>query len=192
MTAEIAVMNREAIALATDSAVTSSLTPVTKTSPSANKLFSLSNNHPVGIMVYGNAMFMGIPWESIIKEYRKNVPERGFDTVREYANDFVSVLNCNSIRFPDGFEADYIEAFVVTFLLDLRNQIIRRFEFALREGKTANARLMSDIINEVVSGLNEHIQQSDKILPLKYGKEMHARYLGGINDRIKEIFCDSN
>ena len=188
MTAEIAVMNGEAVALATDSAVTSSVTPVTKTSPSANKLFSLSNNHPVGIMVYGNAMFMGIPWEAIIKEYRKDLPERGFDTVREYANDFVSSLNCKSIRFPDGFEAEYIEAFVVTFLLNLRNQIVRRSEFALREGKTASARLMSDIINEVISGWNEYIQQCDKILPLKYGKEIHTRYLSGIEDSIKDIF----
>jgi hypothetical protein len=67
MTSEIIVLNHEGIAMATDSAVTSSLGDIDKISSSANKLFSLSNKHPVGIMVYGNSLLMGIPWETIIK-----------------------------------------------------------------------------------------------------------------------------
>jgi hypothetical protein len=77
MTAEIAIMNKEAVALATDSAVTKEQ----KIFTSANKLFSLSKYYPVGIMVYGNASFMDIPWESIIKIYRKTLGEKKFDTL---------------------------------------------------------------------------------------------------------------
>ena len=43
----------------------------------ANKLFALSKHHPVGIAVYGTATFNGyIPWEIIIKEYRKTLKEK--------------------------------------------------------------------------------------------------------------------
>ncbi len=53
MTAEIAIMNKEAIALASDSAVTSIQENGQKIFTSANKLFSLSKYHPVGIMIFG-------------------------------------------------------------------------------------------------------------------------------------------
>ena len=51
VTAEIAVMNKEAVALAADSAVTM---PSGKVFFSANKLFALSRNEPVAAMIYGN------------------------------------------------------------------------------------------------------------------------------------------
>ena len=81
MTAEIAIMNKEAIALAADSAVTMTVESGQKIFTSANKLFALSKYHPVGIMVYGNAVFMGIPWENIIKTYRSRVGKKKFSTL---------------------------------------------------------------------------------------------------------------
>jgi len=69
MTAEIGILNTTGVALAADSAVTIGSSKVFN---SADKLFSLSKHHPVGIMIYGNASFMGVPWETIIKIYRRN------------------------------------------------------------------------------------------------------------------------
>ena len=63
MTAEIVIMNREAVALASDSAVTSISGSGSKIFTSANKLFSLSRYNPVGVMIHGNATLMGVPWE---------------------------------------------------------------------------------------------------------------------------------
>lgn len=67
MTAEIAVLNKTGVALAADSAVTIGTTGAQKVYNSANKLFTLSKYQPVGIMIYGGASFMGIPWENLIK-----------------------------------------------------------------------------------------------------------------------------
>ncbi len=66
MTAEITVMNKSAVALAADSAVTLGPPGNGKIYDTVNKVFSLSKFHPVGIMIYGNAEFMRIPWETII------------------------------------------------------------------------------------------------------------------------------
>jgi len=69
MTAEIGIISRTGVALATDSAVSISLgdNNIQKIFNSADKLFSLSKYQPVGIMVYGSATLMGIPWETLIK-----------------------------------------------------------------------------------------------------------------------------
>ena len=68
MTAIVAVLNKNGIGIAADSAVTIGNTH--KVINSANKVFMLSKYHPVGIATYGNSQFMGIPWELIIKNYR--------------------------------------------------------------------------------------------------------------------------
>ncbi len=69
MTAEVCVMNRLGIALASDSAVT--IGQEDKIYTSADKLFLLAENAPVGAMIYGGADFLDVPWETIIKTYRK-------------------------------------------------------------------------------------------------------------------------
>lgn len=70
MTAEICILNRIGVALAADSAVT--IGPEAhKIWTSADKLFHLSHSAPIGLMVYNNANFLGVPWETIVKEYRK-------------------------------------------------------------------------------------------------------------------------
>jgi len=90
MTAEIAILNKSAVALAADSTVT--IGSETKTYNTVNKLFTLSKLHPVGVMVYGDADFMDVPWESLIKQYRKHLGEAAFDYVRDYAFNFLHWL----------------------------------------------------------------------------------------------------
>jgi len=70
MTAEIVLMNKNAIAMAADSAGTIETAGSFKTFPSMNKLFALSYEHSIGIMVYNSSFFMGLPWETIMHEFR--------------------------------------------------------------------------------------------------------------------------
>ena len=67
-------MNREAVALAADSAETVGR----KVFRSAEKLFSLSRS--VGIMTYGSSTLAGVPWETIIKRYRDE-PNMTYETL---------------------------------------------------------------------------------------------------------------
>ena len=73
MTAVVGILNKQAVAIAADSAVTISGSNGRKIFNQANKVFTLSKFHPVGIMIYNSASFMGTPWETIIKIYRKNL-----------------------------------------------------------------------------------------------------------------------
>lgn len=99
MTAIVGVLNKHAIAVAADSAET--VGEGLKIYDKANKIFTLSKHHPIGIAVYNNADFNSIiPWEIIIKMYRRQLEDRPLDTVEEYAADF--------FRFLADFQSSYI------------------------------------------------------------------------------------
>ena len=109
MTAEIAILNKSAVALATDSAVTFSIGGEQQVFQTVNKLFSLSKYHPVGVMVYGNAEFMGVDWETIVKIYRSVLSKRSFDTLQEHAIDFLRFLQTNEELFDEPSQQDFVE-----------------------------------------------------------------------------------
>ncbi|MEZ5710930.1 MAG: hypothetical protein R3E02_16250 [Blastomonas sp.] len=92
MTAEIAILNKMAVALAADSAVTIGRPPNIKIYNTVNKIFELSSCEPVGIMVYGRLDFMGVPYEPLIKEYRRSIGDLKFDYIGEYVDHFKEYL----------------------------------------------------------------------------------------------------
>ena len=67
MTAEVAVMNSQAIALAADSAATFRDEMGQKIFTSASKIFTLSKYQPVGVMIYGNASLMGFLGKQLLR-----------------------------------------------------------------------------------------------------------------------------
>ena len=91
MTAEVAILNRSAVAIAADSAVTLGLSGP-KIYNTANKLFALSFTEPVAIMIYGAASLGSIPWETVIKGYRRELGATTFDTIDECASHFIRHL----------------------------------------------------------------------------------------------------
>src|SRR5690625_1680401 len=93
MTSEVVIMNKKGMSLAADSAITSGRDGVQKVYNSANKLFSLSGSHPVGIMIYGAASFMEVPWEVIIKSYRDHLGKKIYDDLTGYAEGLLDFLN---------------------------------------------------------------------------------------------------
>ncbi|MDR0128702.1 hypothetical protein [Priestia megaterium] len=107
MTAEIGVLNKVGVALAADSAVT--IGNGQKIYNSANKLFALSKYYPVGLMIYGNASFLGIPWETLIKIYRQKLGEKNFPKLHDFSNHLIDFLNngkyeeLNNLQEQEGF-----------------------------------------------------------------------------------------
>src|SRR5271165_7203090 len=92
MTAEIAVTNRVAIALAADSASTASLGgDVTKIYNTADKLFHLDDREPIAAMIYDGASFMGLPLEVLMKLFRAE-KSGSRETAADYAKDFLTFL----------------------------------------------------------------------------------------------------
>lgn len=89
MTAEVAVLNRSAVAVAADSAVTRGRN---KVHVSANKIFQLHKQMPIGILVYNYADIFGLPWELVIKSFREHIHDTTFTTLRDVCDRFVEFI----------------------------------------------------------------------------------------------------
>ena len=134
MTAIVGVLNKHAVAIAADSAVT--LDGGRKVLNSANKLFALSKHHPVAIAVFGNAELVGTPWEIIIKEFRKNLGDKPFDTLQEYASCFFQFLNEKNYYCNDIEALQQLKDSLVSIIQNIVNRpnveqmalILRRYE----------------------------------------------------------------
>ena len=127
MTAEIAIMNLQAVALAADSAITTYPEGNQKVFSSANKLFALSDIAPVGILVYGNASFMSIPWETIVKEYRRNLGRKTFTYLHEYSTDFCRFIAEEiGSRISEQQQLDHAEGLAIRVFAEIRDEIQQR------------------------------------------------------------------
>lgn len=116
MSAGICIMNKNAIALAADSAVT--IGQHLAIHNSANKLFALSKIAPVGLIIYSSAEIMSVPVEIIIKQYKRDLAQKNFDTLDEYVDDFIAYL----LRNKDLFHfSQNEERYVKSVYADLLN-----------------------------------------------------------------------
>jgi hypothetical protein len=95
MTCEVVVANRMGIALAADSAVTftNGNSETATYASGANKIFQLAASEPVAVMVYSSADLNRIPWEVILKRYRKELGATTFDALSLYADDLIDFIN---------------------------------------------------------------------------------------------------
>lgn len=104
MTAEVGILTQRGLALAADSAVTFNLPNGERnTLNDANKLFTLYDSHYIGIMIYNNANFMGIPWELIINSFKERLGNEVKKTVRDYVECFKKYMASLKI-YRDVFE----------------------------------------------------------------------------------------
>jgi len=190
MTSEIIVLNHEGIAMATDSAVTSGVGDIDKISSSANKLFSLSDKHPVGIMVYGNSSLMGIPWETIIKVYRSTcLPASGFPTLDEYAKHFISFLCYKNMKFEDFAEGNYIQGFVDGVLSDIRHVIFANIEANENEGRDISEIDLQRIVNRVIDDAYDFFHDlHTSYVTIEQSKIVFRKYKKYIKADIDEAF----
>lgn len=117
MTAEVALMNRSAVALAADSAITVTYweegESKTRFFKGANKIFNISNKYPAGLMIYDAGTIEGVPWEVIAKAYRDKRGLIPHDSISDYATDFFDFIISDGHLFPRGYQE---EQFISTIL----------------------------------------------------------------------------
>lgn len=150
MTAEIGILNKTAVALAADSAVTIQQQKGQKIYNSANKLFTLSKYQPVGIMLYGDASFMAVPWETIIKEYRKLLGRKELPTIRDYTNDFISFLTANTKLFPEAQQLAYLESDVSGYFIAIKQEAKKKIEEKICNKETINEAAVLQIFSDTI------------------------------------------
>lgn len=182
MTAEIAVMNKDAVALAADSTVTVS---GRKTYHTTNKLFALSKCHPVGIMIYGSAELAGIPWETLIKLYRKKLDGRCFDTLGDYQEDFVRFLENDISQYNELDEKEMFLEYAEDYLEALADEINASVEFVIDNHGEVSDKDISVMLESLISKHHKKWMAGEEIHHLSKSeqKELKEKY----SDDVSEI-----
>ena len=180
MTAQVAVMNKLGIALATDSAVTVSTVSsdsekTDKIYLSSDKLFRLSDVAPVAIMTSGEANFLGMPWETVVKLYREQLGEKTFPKLSGYAKDFFRFVCANTKMFPQSVRDAFVRQLIINLLRD-----VQQSSYKTDVSDSGSVASMSSIIRHVVDQSLEETKKSprivgfgpamDRTLRAKYGR----------------------
>jgi hypothetical protein len=173
MTAEIAIVNRQAIALAADSAITVGRERVWKY---ANKLFSLGPRHDIGVMIYNAGEFLGIPWDVIIKQFRTSCHDLAFGTVEDCATAFLSFLR--QANFSDEQTADIsIAGVILDILTDFENDL----------KYNSKSQMLSEIERQAKRS-SEAVLTIDQIDPFLEKGVFHKKYKSNVKLLSRDVF----
>ncbi len=195
MTSEVVLMNRQAVAMAADSAVTISGHQYIKTYNSVDKLFPLVEGQPVAVMIYNNAEIMSTPWETVISLYREASRGRPLDTLEAYAEDFMSFLSGNPELFPpDHQDTEFFKHVAVVFTV-----IAEDFDYQVRKyAETNGARVKEHltsifefVVNELYEDYGRYPDDAPRhdlgCFPKGMGEQVRRRYKNEIDQLIESL-----
>jgi hypothetical protein len=187
MTAEIAVMNRQGLALAADSALTARRSGDEKAWQSANKIFGLTRNHSVGVMIYGSAEFMRIPWETLIKLYRDQLQPAPFTNLYEYSDSLVSFLRSRIDLFPREEQTLVFSTKLWWFYRMIREDLGELVDETISyEGKPIGVAETQELLSALVVGYQEALSALEPAdeLPVSFRRTLRSQY-GSLVPQIK-------
>ena len=192
MTTEVAILNKQAVAIASDSASTGYDEFGRPIYSTANKIFSLSTKEPVAVMIYGSASYMGIPWETVIKVFRDKLADTRYNSLQDYGNRFIQFLQEEKEFYPESVQDNYVEGHIYDYLGILRGAILDNIEYHFENkdelGTQEMQALIEDIVDHQIKVWKEgKTHMSD---PEVYAKRFTAKYSQLINDLIAETFED--
>jgi hypothetical protein len=188
MTAEIAILNRNAVAMAADSAVTLQLPGGQKIYNTVNKLFTLSKYRPVGIMVYGSGDFMSIPWETIIKMYRASLRDKGYGHLHEYATDFLEFFEKEASMFPAELQQQSASSHLRRGFFELKQRIDSEVESTIKAAGSIDENQARKLAGESIDSFIEELQKLDNLTG--FGDEEAARCAGQCEKEIDQAARD--
>lgn len=159
MTSEVAVLTKQAAVLAADSAVTGG----GKIFNTVNKVFALSKHEPIGIMVYSSAAVMGVPVETVIKEFRRLQGRKKYDYLDEYASSFVEFLKNDESLFIGESRQKFLSVLVQTFIGGLHEQADNRLRGRLGRGQKFNKTSLKGALADAVTEFKRAISSAPRI-----------------------------
>lgn len=188
MTAEIAIMNKTAVALAADSAVT--IGKGQKIYNTANKLFTLSKYQPVGIMIYGSADLIGVPWESIIKTFREDLGKKRFDFLKEYCAYFINYINDNQLLFSETAQKQYVFDSVSGYCRSMKNDIDEQVKGLFKDNAKVNLEQVVDIATNKIKKYYDLWKQADYLPDMNedFCNEIVRKYEEEFNKAMELVF----
>ena len=161
MTAEVCVLNKLAVALAADSAVSLGF-QANKVYGSAEKIFQLAANAPVGVMIYGGTEFLGVPWETIVKEFRNGPGKKPYEKLEEYGDAVLEFL-VNRKMFHEDEQDAYVLNLIHLFFEHIRTEIASRLDSVASKQDGLTTEDHPPLIESVLESIETEVMSAEWI-----------------------------
>jgi len=156
---------------------------------SADKIFALCWEDPVGVMIYGNAELLGLPWETIVKEYRRKTAGTSFATVDDHARAFLSFIASEELFSSEIQNSHYI-ALIEGYYRMMREQIRKSVQDAIAKAGSIDDSRVTAIVKSIVDthcSLWDSQARLDTV-PAEFASSVKKRHEEAIRTAIKEVF----
>jgi len=157
MTAQVVVMNKAAVALASDSSV--SLTAGTQLRRSyltAEKVFPLAPPHRLAVMHNGDTELLGAPYAVLLLEWLHGL-DKPLAEVSDYARSFVEWVEAQAGMFDTESEDRHLRWMLDDYYRAIRSEVVR-----LVEERGASRDGSASILEEVAKGRADHLARLDQ------------------------------
>src|SRR5258708_99534 len=137
-------------------------------------------------MIFNEAQYMGIPWETIIKLYREKIGKETFSTVEEYSRDFFNFLEQRSKTIiSETHERRTVIGLVSSYFTDIIwEQIDETVKDKLRES-SLNEQEIGAIANAVIKEHYDEWENYEKhpAFPEDFLIRFREKYLPNIREQ---------
>lgn len=178
MTAIVGILNKRGAVMAADSAVTVTNGDRTKIYNTATKIFRMSLENPVGVMIFSSSEFIGTPWDVIFKLYRDTRGKQSFNTLEEYAKNFVDFLSAENYFSSVKSQKDYFISELSKFYYTIRDEVLDDYQSKIDNMTEEASEVDSDVI------LRSMLESK-----LKYAAELYSEK--GINPEFEDYTIDN-
>lgn len=172
MTAEIGILNKHGVVLAADSAVTIGGGKVYNT---ARKLFTLGTAHSIGIMVYGNASLMGVPWEVLIKRFTKQISMTPLNSTELYVENFFEYLKREKLLDDENAAIQYVFSFSNNLAQLITNLTSPTLDVYVTKGQSINNNILIEVTSSAIDSLIDNVSRLKTIADIEE-KQFHELY----------------
>lgn len=197
MTAEICILNREAVAMASDSAATVELTTpqgqIYKYFPTVDKIFKVGSDvHTIGVMIYQSPTIMEVPWETLIKLWGDTLEDRPLPRVSDYADSLLAFVRSHAvIKAADQQEHHFrqtTELFAATLLSSVEARVRTELEL---QGEVSEPR-RSEITSQVIEAERNRWLGLDELTPnsKRLAAQVTDEYGSILNQTIRRYFVN--
>ena len=164
MTSQIVILNKLAVAAASDSSVTLT-TPDGRRRPfpSAEKIYPLPAPHAVCVLHSGNTQLLDVPYVVLVGEWIRTLPTTRLARVQDYGDLFTSWVTDQDKLFTQKTQDDQLAWMLRDYFLAIRTDLLERCEARNVTGQDFAGSAARDIVGEVLSERLQRLRHQPSI-----------------------------
>lgn len=193
MTAQVAVLNTQGVALASDSAVTVIGGGTSRSYPSADKIFPVQGM-PIAVLHSGCAALWGVPWQLLVDMWAQHREPVQAVSVEAYAREFTTWLAGQPALVTEEAQDEFFRWTFRDYLLAVRGRIRRDLE---AQGIDPAVGYVEGALADVVDGAATHyLEVLNSRPPLRGPEQVDAaalctRLSDELDDDLAWVFDDT-